>query len=66
VYNCIYDDETVISLEQGPCQQTLSNGAELVDAVDSGTEITVTTPEPISWGFWLTVAGLLWAVRPGR
>ena len=50
MYNCIYDDGSVIALEQGPCQEALDNGAYLVDANESGTEITVTTAPPISGG----------------
>jgi hypothetical protein len=55
VYNCIYDDETVISLEQGPCQDTLSNGAQLVDANYSETDITVTTEPPSNLPFFLAI-----------
>jgi hypothetical protein len=51
VYNCIYDSGQVISLEQGPCEDVLDNGAYLVDASFSGTEITV-TPEDDSLSFW--------------
>ncbi len=47
--NCIYDDGTVIPLGQGPCQNVLDNGAYLVDANVSETEITVTTTPPFSW-----------------
>lgn len=50
--NCIYDDATVVSMDQGPCQETLDSGAYLVDANISETEITV-YPEPESfWGWW--------------
>ncbi len=48
--NCIYDDGTVIPLDAGPCQDVLDNGAYLVDANVSESEITVTTPAPLSWG----------------
>lgn len=44
--NCIYDDGTVISLEQGPCEDVRSTGAYLIDSSFSGTEIEVTTPAP--------------------
>jgi len=53
MYNCIYDDSTVIALEQGPCQDTLPSGAQLVDAVSEGTEITVTTEPPSNMGLVL-------------
>lgn len=46
--NCIYEDGTVIPLDAGPCQDVLDNGAGLVDANVSETEITVTTAPPSS------------------
>lgn len=58
--NCIYDDGTVIPMDQGPCQEVLDSGAYLVDANTSSSEITVTTPYPVSWGPLLAgLAGLL-------
>ena len=47
--NCIYDDGTVIPLDQGPCQDVLDNGSYLVDSIYEGTEVTVTTPYPTNW-----------------
>jgi hypothetical protein len=47
--NCIYDDGTVISMDAGPCQEVLDNGAQLVDRNVSETEITVTTAPPMNW-----------------
>ena len=44
--NCIYDDGSVVSMDAGPCQDVLDNGASLVDANSSESEITVTTPYP--------------------
>jgi len=58
--NCIYDDGSVISMDAGPCQDTLDNGAYLVDANSSESEITVTTPYPSSpLPFVLGLAALL-------
>jgi len=54
--NCIYDDGTVVPLDQGPCQEVLDNGAFLVDANTSESEITVTTAPP--WSGWAILAGL--------
>ena len=62
--NCIYDDGSVISLDAGPCQDPLQNGAALVDANVSETEVTVTTAPPMNWGpvvlagiFFLMIGG---------
>ena len=55
MYNCIYDDETVISLDQGPCQETLPTGAHLVDAAYSGTEVLVTTEPPSNAPFFIVL-----------
>jgi len=57
--NCIYDDGTVVPLDQGPCQEVLDNGAFLVDANTSETEITVTTAPPLPWSTILFGLGVL-------
>lgn len=57
--NCIYDDGTVIPLGEGPCQDVLDNGAYLVDANYSGTEITVTTTPPLGLSTLLLGLGVL-------
>jgi hypothetical protein len=66
--NCIYDDGTVISLEQGPCEDVRSTGAYLIDSSFSGTEIEVTTPAPgLSTTALLAAgAGLLLMAAGGR
>jgi MYXO-CTERM domain-containing protein len=66
-YNCIYDDGTVISLEQGPCEDVRSTGAYLVDSSFSGTEIDVTTPAPgLSTTTLLAAAAGLVLLAAGR
>lgn len=47
--NCIYDDGTVLSMDEGPCQEVLDNGAQLVDRNIEETELTVTTPPPVDY-----------------
>jgi len=64
--NCIYDDGTVVPLDQGPCQEVLDNGAFLVDANTSESEITVTTAPPSSgWGLLMSL-GLFFMAIGGK
>lgn len=57
--NCIYDDGSVISLDAGPCEETRSTGAYLVDTNISETNIDVTTPYPVDWWPIVLAAGVL-------
>jgi hypothetical protein len=47
MYNCIYEDGTVLSIPMGPCQPT-ANGSPYVDAYEESTTVDVIEPFPVA------------------